>query len=447
MGHIGDESGGFAGELQEKDFIHDWNEQERRGRVFPASFTLHDETLRDGIQSPSVFDPRIEDKIEVVRLLDSLGIDTVNIGLPGAGPRAVEDVTTIAREARDAKLKIKLACAARTHVNDVRPIVEISQKLGVEIGVMAFIGSSPIRLYAEGWGLDKMLELSASAIDMGVAANLPVTYVTEDTTRSRPDVLAALFKSAIEHGASRLCLCDTVGHATPDGVRNLVTFTRFLIAALGREGKIGIDWHGHNDRGLALPNALYALEYGADRIHGTILGVGERVGNAQLDQILFNLKLLGALPDRDLTHLLELCNLVSKATKVPIPVSYPLAGGDAFRTATGVHAAAIIKAQKKGHAFLADRIYSGVPAGLFGREQEIEIGPMSGESNVIYWLDRRGLGGEPGLSKFILAGAKRTDHLLSEAEVRALIEEYRQVGGASATLPPSSNLGHTGTNA
>jgi 2-isopropylmalate synthase len=423
----------------ENEIIHDWNSVEKFGPIIHNRFALFDESLRDGIQSPSVFDPPREDKLRILHLLDAIGVDYLNIGLPGAGPRAVEDVALLAREIRDAKLAIKPACAARTHPNDIRPIIDISQKLGVEIEVMAFIGSSPIRLYAEGWDLDLMLKRSAEAIDLAVAANLPTTYVTEDTTRSRPQVLARLFRNAIEHGARRLCLCDTVGHATPDGTRNLIRWTRDLIA--GMDVPVGIDWHGHNDRGLAVTNALYSLEYGADRVHGTILGIGERVGNAALDQVLLNLKLLGELPGRDLSRLLELCRTVAAATRVPIPVNYPLAGADAFRTATGVHAAAIIKAEKKGHAFLADRIYSGVPAGQFGREQQIEIGPMSGESNVIYWLEKRGIAAEPSLVAHIFAAAKATDHLLGEEEVRAIIRAYRQTGPTPATVGPAPTNG------
>jgi 2-isopropylmalate synthase len=410
-------------ELSEADIIYDWNALERRGPLFKHRVSFFDETLRDGIQCPSVVDPRIEDKLKLVHLMNDVGIDAVDIGLPGAGRRSKEDVLEIAREIRDAKLAIKPACAARTHLNDIRPIVEASQKLGIGIEVMAFIGSSPIRLYAEDWNLELMLKRSAEAIDFAVQNGLQITYVTEDTTRSRPEVLAALFRNAIEHGAHRLCLCDTVGHATPDGIKNLIGFTRNLVSALGV--KVGIDWHGHNDRGLGVTNTIHALEFGADRAHGTILGVGERVGNASLDQVLFNLKLLGELPDRDLSKLLLLCRLTAKACHVQIPYNYPLVGSDAFRTATGVHAAAIIKAEKKGHAFLADRIYSGVPAGLFGREQEIEIGHMSGESNVLYWLRKRHIDPDPGLVKEILGVAKSTDHLLTEDEVHQVIKEYR----------------------
>lgn len=423
-------------DFTESDIIYDWNALERRaGSLFKHKISFFDETLRDGVQCPSVVDPKIDDKLKIVHLMNDVGIDYMDIGLPGAGKRAQEDVYEIAREIRDAKLRIKPAAAARTHVNDIKPIVEISQRLGTPIEVMAFIGSSPIRLYAEDWTLDGMLKKSSEAIDLAVQNGLPCTYVTEDTTRARPEMLATLFRNAIEHGVQRLCLCDTVGHATPDGIKNLIQWTKNFVASMGV--KVGIDWHGHNDRGLGVTNTIVALECGADRAHGTMLGIGERVGNASLDQVLMNLKLLGELPNHDLTKLLQLCRLVAKATQVAVPYNYPLIGADAFRTATGVHAAAIIKAEKKGHSFLADRIYSGVPAGLFGREQEIEIGHMSGESNVIYWLRKRQIEPDALLVKQILGVAKATDHLLTEQEVQQIITEYR-AGGDHTTKSATS---------
>jgi isopropylmalate/homocitrate/citramalate synthase len=424
-------------DLTEADIIYDWNSLERRaGSLFKHKISFFDETLRDGVQCPSVVDPKIDDKLEILHLMNDIGVDHIDLGLPGAGKRAQDDVAELVRAIRDDKLQIKPACAARTHLNDIRPIVDISQKLGMPIEVMAFIGSSPIRLYAEDWNLAFMLERSAEAIDFAVKHGLACTYVTEDTTRSRPEVLATLFKNAIDHGASRLCICDTVGHATPDGIKNLLQWTRNFVQSLGV--KVGIDWHGHNDRGLGVTNTIIALECGADRAHGTILGIGERVGNASLDQILMNLKLLGELPDRDLSKLLALCRLTARATQVQIPYNYPLVGADAFRTATGVHAAAIIKAENKGHAFLADRIYSGVPAGLFGREQEIEIGHMSGESNVIYWLRKRHIEPKAALVKQILGAAKATDHLLTEDEVQLIIQKFAASGGGDTSSATSA---------
>jgi 2-isopropylmalate synthase len=407
----------------ESQLIYDWNEINRRGRILPANATFYDETLRDGLQNPSVKDPPIADKIEILHLMDDLGIHEADIGLPGSSQRAFEDVLVMCKEVVSCKMKIKIACAGRTVVSDITPMIEVSQKAGIPIEVYAFIGSSPIRQYVEHWDVALIAKRSAEAIDVAVKAGLPVAFVTEDTTRSRPEVLSTLFKNAIDHGATRLCLSDTVGHATPDGVRNLLSFARSVVAGTGAEN-IGLDWHGHNDRGLALENALWAFEYGADRVHGTALGIGERVGNAQMELILLNMKLLGQLENQDLTQLLRYCETVAKAVGWTIPLNYPLVGADAFRTATGVHAAAILKAGKE-NPWLADRIYSGVPAGMFGRKQEICIGFMSGASNVTYWLAERGIPGDEKLVSSILAAAKVQNHIMTEDEVMNVVKRER----------------------
>ncbi|CAN5872658.1 isopropylmalate synthase [soil metagenome] len=401
-----------------EDLIHDWN-QEAGDLVRPSqSVEFDDETLRDGLQSPSVTDPTIEQKIEILHLMDSLGIHTADIGLPGAGPRAVADVTRLAREIADQRLSIGANCAARTVVADIDPVVEISQKTGIAIECCTFIGSSPIRQYAEGWDLEWIRKTSEEAVSDAVKRGARVMYVTEDTTRSRPDALEKLYTTAIEAGASRICLADTVGHATPDGARNLVRWAKRLVERTGADVKV--DWHGHRDRGFGLANALAAMVAGADRVHGTALGIGERVGNTEIDLLLVNLVLLGWL-EQDLSALPAYCRLVSESTGVPLPPNYPVLGEDAFRTGTGVHAAAVIKAARKGEAWLADRVYSGVPAGLVGREQRIEIGHMSGKSNVVWWLESRGYVAEPALVDRIFDHAKRTDRVLTDDEVSALI--------------------------
>lgn len=408
----------------EHDLICDWNARRRRWTLKSSARPLqfNDESLRDGIQGPSIVDPPIEAKKRFVELTDSLGVQCMNIGLPGAGPRAIEDVTTLARHIADNGLRVQPNCAARTHLNDVKAIADIVQKTGVPIEVMTFLGTSPIRQYAEAWDLERLVELSGAAIEFGVREGLKVTFVTEDTVRSRPQTLQPLFLNAIDKGAHRLCLCDTVGHATPDGVRNLIEWTRDLIEGTGQD--IGIDWHGHNDRGLAVCNSLFAVEYGADRIHGTALGIGERVGNAALDQILVNLKLLGEI-DNDLTRLDDWVGLIAASCHWPIHPSYPVFGADAFRTATGVHAAAVIKAHRKGDHWLADRIYSGVPAGLFGKRQSIEIGHQSGLSNVQYWLEANGYPPEDALARHLFDTAKSMNRTLTHDEVVAAILDYR----------------------
>ncbi len=403
--------------------VYDWNEKDRRGPLLRRQPRFVDETIRDGIQSPSVRDPSIEQKMELVRLMDRLGIHVVNLGLPGAGRRAQQDVELLLRMIVDEKLRILPNCAARTIAADITPIIDISQRVGVPIEVTAFIGSSPIRAFAESWPLDKLAGHTRDAMDLIVRHDLPASFVTEDTTRAHPKTLDVLFRTAIEHGATRLVLCDTCGHATPDGLNNLLNFTKGLLRALDVEDRVELDWHGHNDRGHALTLALHALEWGVDRAHGCALGIGERVGNTSIDHLLLNLYMLGALDleRHDLSVLVEYVEKVSEYTGVPIHPSYPLVGRDAFRTATGVHAAAIIKAEAKGELELADKVYSSVPARVFGRKQQIEIGHYSGRSNVIYWLRERGFEPTDALVDRVFAYAKAQDATLEEAEILAVI--------------------------
>jgi 2-isopropylmalate synthase len=407
--------------MEERDLIYDWNQ---RGSGFDwarARVDLNDETLRDGLQSPSVQDPPLEVKRRLLHLMADLGIVAADIGLPGAGPRVVEQVRALATEIRDAKLPIFPNCAARTVIADVEPIVRIAEEVGIPIEAATFIGSSPIRQYAEDWTLERMLRATTEAVTFAVQHGLPTMYVTEDTTRAQPDTLKALYGAAIDCGATRLCLADTVGHATPDGVRALVTFVKREI--IGTKA-VKLDWHGHRDRGMGLINCLAAIEVGVDRVHATALGVGERVGNAEMDLLIVNLKLLGA-HRHDIRKLPEYCRLVADAVGVPIPVNYPVMGSDAFRTGTGVHAAAIIKAKKKGHAWLADRVYSSVPAGELGLDQRIDISPVSGLSNVKYWLETHGYDpANQAACTTLFDAAKRADRTLSDDECHRLLRQH-----------------------
>jgi 2-isopropylmalate synthase len=406
------------------DVIYDWNLVDSFHQLHNKKVELLDETLRDGLQSAYVTHPHTGEKAELLRLMDAIGIDVADIGLPGASDEDKQDVIALARVIADEKLRVRPAAAARTHQDDIRHIVEASQASGMPIEVMAFIGSSPIRMYAEEWDLPFLLDRSRKAIEFARREGLPVTFVTEDTTRSRPDILHRLFATAIEAGAQRICLCDTVGHSTPDGIRSLLRFIWNLLRGLGVE--VGVDWHGHNDRGIALSNSMWALQWGADRLHGCALGVGERSGNCSMDRLIMNLRLLGTFgEERDLSGLLAYCECASRILHHPIAVNYPLAGRDAFRTQSGVHAAAILKARRKGETHLADRIYSGVPAGMFGRQQEVVIGPMSGASNVTQYCDAHAIACDAKGIATILDYAKAGTHILTEDEVRAVLRESR----------------------
>ncbi len=415
--------------------IYDWNV--RTGPEIPPGqrIRLNDETLRDGLQNPSVFDPPIEEKIAILHLMEALGIDQVNIGLPGAGPRAYADTQVLAKEIVKARLHIRPNCAARTLEADIRPIADISQRAGIEIEAATFLGSSPIRRLVENWTVDHLQRTTEHAVKFARSLGLEVMYVTEDTTRTDPETVKRLYQTAIDCGADAAVLCDTVGHATPAGAYNLVKFVKQeVIAKAGRP--IRVDWHGHNDRGLSIANSLAALAAGADQVHAASISLGERVGNTPMELMLVNLRLMG-LVDRDLSRLKEYAETVSRATHTVIPPNYPVVGQDAFRTSTGVHAAAIIKAFHKGNVMLANSVYSGVPSHLFGLEQVIEIGPLSGRSNVIYWLERHGMEPHEELVNRIFQAAKQSPRILTEQEIRQLIAQTEGGGQAAGSKAQS----------
>jgi 2-isopropylmalate synthase len=404
--------------VSQNELIYDWNLAGPLPIPPGTQVLVNDETLRDGLQNPSIHDPSIDDKIEILHFMEALGIDSVNIGLPGAGPRAAEHVEALAQEIAKCKMRIRPNCAARTVEADIRPIVDISERVGIPIEAATFLGSSPIRRLVEDWTVDHLERTTEKAVKFAVAHGLPSMYVTEDTVRTDPETVERLYRAAIRSGARAIVLCDTVGHATPEGAYNLVKFAMERVVQPSGE-RIRVDWHGHRDRGLAVANSLAAVAAGAHQIHGVALSLGERVGNTPMELLLVNLRLMG-LRNNDLTYLRAYCEKVAKATQTTIPPNYPVFGRDAFRTATGVHAAAIVKALRKHDRTLADAVYSGVPAHMFGLEQIVEIGPMSGRSNVIYWLARHGVPETDELVNRIFEAAKQSPRVLTSDEIRAL---------------------------
>ncbi len=418
------------------DLIYDWNVQGDAPQ-WPKRVMITDETLRDGLQSPSVTHPSIQDKVYLLYLMRCLEIDAADLGLCGAGERFKKDVTVLAREIANQHMPIVPQSAARTLEADIAPIAAASQEAGIAIEACIFLGSSPIRQFAEGWDVDTLLRLTESSVSFAVKHDIPVMFVTEDTTRAQPDTLRRVYECAIRSGAHRICAADTVGHATPEGVANLVRFLRKVVD--GIDPKVGIDWHGHKDRGLDIANTLAAIEAGADRVHACALGIGERSGNTPMEILLVNLNLLG-LANRDLQGLPEYTQVVSQACGVPIPYNYPIVGADSFRTATGVHAAAIAKALTHHDQWLSDRVYCGVPASMVGREQGIEIGPMSGEHNVRFWLHKHGIEPHPIFVEKILAAAKRSNRILTEEEIHRMTRVLKLRLGAGQTEVTDSDL-------
>lgn len=399
---------------QYSEFLYDWNQLD--APKFPR-VQVDDETLRDGLQSPSVREPSLDEKIEILELMVKLGIRRGDIGLPMSSQ--IDDIKGLLKHIVEAKLPFTPGLAVRTMESDLKHIADLQQEFGIPIKAEAFLGCSRIRQMVEGWDLAFLLKSATKAVKFAKANEMPIMFVTEDTTRAHPSDLEAVYGAALDAGADEICIADTVGHATPHGAAAVVRAVKQIIDRHGRP-EVLLNWHGHSDRGLAVINSLAAAQAGADVVHAAGLGIGERSGNTPMDQLLVNLKLLGVW-DHDLSSLGRYVGKVSEAVDIPIPINYPVFGEDAFRTATGVHAAAIVKAHKAGNADLADLIYSGVPATSFGLQQEIEIGRMSGKSNVIYWLEKRNIAPSDEVVRTILHAAQRSDSVLSEDQLRALI--------------------------
>lgn len=415
--------------LDERSLIYDWNTIEydfnRNPSNHPHGVWFDDETLRDGLQSPSARNPTIEQKIELLSYMEKLGIQKVDLGLPGAGPFHREHIDALLNHIISHDYQIRPGAAVRTLMNDIEPLVEMQNKHGIPIQASAFLGTSPIRQYTEGWTMDKLISTMEKAVSYAVENEVQVMFVTEDTTRSKPDDVKKIYQRAMELGVRRLCVCDTCGHVTPNGVKKLLNFIDEEVIKDGgyKRSEIEVNWHGHQDRGLGVANNIAAVEAGADVIHGTALGVGERAGNAPLDQTLVNLKLMGVI-DNDLTHLDDYTRLANKYIEVPLPRNYPVFGEDAFETGTGVHASAVIKAMRKGDNWLADRVYSGVPAGDFGLKQVIRIGHMAGRSNIIWWLEQNGYEAEDDLVAHVFDVAKSQRRNMEDSEVEAAVKNF-----------------------
>ncbi|MEZ7994012.1 MAG: LeuA family protein [Candidatus Poseidoniaceae archaeon] len=416
--------------MDERALIFDWNKVDydisRDSNNHPHGIWFDDETLRDGLQSPSARNPTISQKIELLTYMEKLGIQKVDLGLPGAGPFHIEHIDAMLSHIDENNFSIRPGAAVRTLMNDIQPLVDLQQKHGIEIQASAFLGTSPIRQFTEGWTIDKLLSTMEKAVSFAVENDVPVMFVTEDTTRSKPEDVKMIYQRAMELGVRRLCVCDTCGHVTPNGVKKLLNFIdEEVIKDSGyMRSEIEVNWHGHQDRGLGVANNIAAVEAGADVIHGTALGVGERAGNAPLDQTLVNLKLMGAI-DNDLTLLNEYVKKANEYIEVPLPHNYPVFGRDAFETGTGVHASAVIKAMKKGDQWLADRVYSGVPAADFGLKQVIRIGHMAGRSNIIWWLEQNGMEVSDELVAHLFEIAKSQRRNMTDEEVHQAVDSFK----------------------
>jgi 2-isopropylmalate synthase len=383
------------------------------------AYVLFDETIRDGLQAPGIPVPSTTIKARLIELMVSAGIGAVNVGFPGASPAAARSCIELVQCIEQRRLHIQPACCGRTHDDDIAAIRDVAETAQTSIEAYAFVAVSPVRHIVENWtveSIERRIRNSAAACRR---SGIDFVLVLEDATRSERNILSRVFSTAASQGIGRVVLCDTVGCADPDSTRKLVDWTSDHFAAAGWPVKI--DWHGHNDRGLALINSLTALEAGCDRIHGTVLGIGERAGNAAIDQIILN-RHLGNNDTFDLKALRRYSEYAANVLDLDIPSNYPGLGSDVFKTSAGVHAAAILKARHSGGVELMDRVYSSVPASDLGRCQEVVIDSSSGGSNVEFWLLEHGHTPTAECVARILNAAKSSAGPLMSEQICALLE-------------------------
>lgn len=405
--------------IAEKSLYFEWSTTELADPA--VNYALMDETLRDGIQAPYVEVPSIEEKLRLVDHMTSVGITAITAGFPGAGRRAYRDCLAIAQYVLTQRYPTRLVYSGRTHPDDVGATCEIAQQAQCEIDAYSFIGISPVRQRVEDWSVEMIERRVIAAARQCDQAGVNFVLVLEDATRCTPCILSRIYDTAVDVGVERIVLCDTVGAATPASTRALVrwSFDHFRRCA----HSMALDWHGHNDRGLALINSLVALDAGCDRIHGTALGIGERAGNTAIDQLILN-RYLQHGDDFDLQSLRQYCEYASAVLGISIPVNYPALGSHVFTTSAGVHAAAILKAQQTGDNDLLDGVYSSVPARIFGRRQEVLVDGSSGASNVKFWLTEHGYEPKPHLVSHVLEAAKSANRPLTAQQIGNLIDSH-----------------------
>jgi 2-isopropylmalate synthase len=383
--------------------------------------SFFDETLRDGIQAPTITAPSLEQKVQIVDHMMAAGIRSADLGFPSSGPVAARECLELARYVAARGHPMSVAYAGRTHPSDIRPICEIAQRAGISVDAYLVIAVSPIRQYVEDWDTDFIVRNIRVAAQECRLGGVEFVLVLEDATRCTPEVLASVYDEAIDVGVRRVALCDTVGVAVPSGTEAIIRWSARYFCERGYP--VAFDWHGHNDRGLAVINSLTALASGCERVHGTVLGVGERAGNSSIDQLLVNSHLDGH-GHHDLMALRRYCEYASAVLGFEIPRNYPAMGQDVFTTSAGIHAAAILKAHEKADALVKDSVYSSIPASNLGREQEVLIDSASGVSNVKYWLGVRGRQCDDESIEKVLRVAKANGRPLNDGEIERILATH-----------------------
>ena len=363
--------------------LTDWNEK----KTFKnKSIVIEDDTLRDGLQSALLRIPNYFEKKELVTLAHASRIKYVMLGFPGASEDAYHECRLLVQFIRDMQWPLVPRLLGRANQSDMAAICRLQEETGVPLQADFFINICALRLKVEGWNLATITQMIHQASEQLDRHGVSYSISLEDATRSDTSIIEKMLCTIVNTKAIAIVLCDTVGACLPSGVANLLRFVKKTIAA--HNSHIFQWWHGHNDRGLALANALCALDHGIDGISGTFLGIGERSGNICIEQIMLHLnQYYGSAYCLDSAR--QYCSLLSRYTEYTMPINQPLFGNQSFTTTAGTHIRALEKAKRFGTG-AHDLLYSSVAAHDLGRQQQIMLGPMSGRSAVKSVLEQIG---------------------------------------------------------
>ena len=399
--------------MQLNKLVYDWNQSEGNPKVV----SLCDETLRDGLEGGVNRLPSLDEKLELLSLAHSSGIGDVMVGFPGQ-EIAYREALEICKGVSAKGLNTRLGLLGRMVEADIEAIDRIRQASGCSVVAHLFIPCSPIRRFVDQWDIDELERLTRLGVRLANQLGLPVNFSPEDTSRAEPKVVEHLCQVAVEEGATEITVCDTVGYLTPLGTSKLVQHLRHFLDT--KVGKVRLDFHGHNDRGLALANSLAAVAAGADCIQGTVLGIGERAGNAPLDLVMINLQMQGLWNCDTLVNLKEYCLEVARLCNLSIPDKYPVFGKQSFSTQMGVHASAILKAKRHHNGELATCVYSGVDPNLVGLNYDVQVGPFSGRANVKFLMHQHNITLADEAIDHILEKARTENRILTKTEILTL---------------------------
>lgn len=400
--------------------IYDWD-REGSERLKATQFRLLDTTLRDGVQTTGIKQPTWDDKRAIIDFDARLGIEAIDIHMPtDPETRYFQEGVACAKYMAANYPNIERVVLARTIPTDVEATIQFAKDAGVPISVILFRGSSDPRLLAENWNEDEIVSGMEKFARKLTTNGLKVICATEDTTRSRKGLfLKNIFEAGKTGGASEFCIADTVGFADPDGVKEQIKW--MLTEVVGGSG-LPLQYHGHDDTRNSVSNSIAAIKEGVETIHITWLGVGERAGNTPIEGILSDLDRRG-IDKYYMGEVVQAATRVSKAFDIPIPRNHPLVGEIVFRTSSGIHAAGIDNARRRGFEDIAGIIYSAVDPRKVGRELEVVIGPLGGSHSVHWVLDEMGLEYSEERSKALLAHARAKNGELTAEEIKGVIIE------------------------